>query len=413
MKLLYVVQRYGTEIFGGAEQHCRLFAERLAARGHEVSVITSCAHSYVDWANSYPAGTEQINGVTVHRIPVALPRDSRIFDGVNGRAVARQQRTWVPPFLQREWMRLQGPWMPDLAETVARLSAQHDLTIFFTYLYYTTFAGLPAAQSPTVLHPTAHVERPILLPMFDLVFRLPDGFAFSAEEEAEFVRRRFRLRKPCRIIGIGTDLDVQADAQAFRDRYELGDRPYVVFLGRTDPGKGAVELAEFFAAYKRRHPGPLALAMVGEEVYPVPRHPDIVMTGFVDDGMRNAALHGALALMQPSYFESFSMVLAEAWAAGVPALVQSHSDVLVGHCRRSGAGLPYRGYAEFEAALEMLAGDEALRRRMGAAGRRYVEARYSWDTVLTRYEEFLERIATGVVPLPGQPAAAGLRASTA
>ena len=56
MRLLYVVQRYGEQIAGGAEQHARAFAERLVERDHHVTVLTTCAQSYVDWANAYPRG---------------------------------------------------------------------------------------------------------------------------------------------------------------------------------------------------------------------------------------------------------------------------------------------------------------------------------------------------------------------
>ncbi len=76
MKTLFVVQRYGTHVAGGSEQCCRLFAEHLAARGHEVEVATSCARNYTDWANEFPAGEERINGVRVHRHP-RRPTSSR------------------------------------------------------------------------------------------------------------------------------------------------------------------------------------------------------------------------------------------------------------------------------------------------------------------------------------------------
>ncbi len=57
MRLAFVVQRYGLEIQGGAELHCRLVAE-LLSRKHDVEVVTTCAHDYLTWANAYPAGSE-------------------------------------------------------------------------------------------------------------------------------------------------------------------------------------------------------------------------------------------------------------------------------------------------------------------------------------------------------------------
>jgi glycosyltransferase involved in cell wall biosynthesis len=133
--------------------------------------------------------------------------------------------------------------------------------------------------------------------------------------------------------------------------------------------------------------------LLGEPVMEVPVRDDVVVTGFVDYDIRDSAIAGALALMQPSYFESFSMVLTETFAQGRPALVQSACDVLVGHARRSNAAIPYRGFAEFEVALDMLVQEPGLADAMGASGRRYVEDNYAWDVVLDRYERLLERVA--------------------
>ena len=411
MRLLYVVQRYGDEVGGGAEIHCRRFATRMAARGHRVDVVTSCAVSHTDWANVYPAGESDIDGVRVHRLPVPSPKDERAVARLNTRVNAAGAR--LPLSFQRFWIERQGPYLPSLPAFLAARAGSYDAVIFFTYLWYPTWAGLPVASplAPTVLHPTAHDEPALALRVYDTTFRHPWGFAFSTAEEADLVRRRFRPARPSDVIGIGTDLDGDGDGGArpddeavFRAEHGLGDRPYLLFVGRVEGGKGALELWEFLAAYKERNPGPLALVMVGQVVEPLPPHPDVVATGFVDEAARRAALRGALALVQPSFFESFSMVLTEAWAERKPALVQGHSDVLVGQARRSGGAIPYRGFAEFEAAVDRLTGDAGLARALGAAGRRFVEGHYGWDGVLDRYEALLRAVAVAGPPaaVPGR-----------
>jgi glycosyltransferase involved in cell wall biosynthesis len=395
VRLLFVVQRYGHEVAGGAELHCRQFATRLAARGHEVGALASCAVSHVEWTNFYPPGEVDIDGVRVRRLTVSEPKDERFFAPVYTRVVLGSQA--VPLFLQRRWMERQGPLLADLVPLLDDTAGSYDAVVFFTYLFYPTWAGLPVAsrRTPTVLHPTAHDEPALYLRLYDTTFRHPWAFAFSTPEEAALVRRRFGVSRPSDVIGIGVDLEGEApDPTPFREAFGLGDRPYLVFLGRFECSKGSDEIYDFFATYKSRNPGPLALVVVGKLVEPRPPHPDIVFTGFVDESTRRSALGGAVALVQPSYFESFSMVLTEAWAERKPALVQGHTEVLEAQARRSGGGLPYRGYAEFEAAVDLLTEDASLAEAMGEAGRRYVERHYGWDTVMSRYERLLERAAS-------------------
>lgn len=397
MRLLYVVQRYGREVAGGAEAHCRHFATRLALRGHDVEVLTTCALSYTDWANHYPEGDGELDGVAVHRLPVARSRDQRQFADLDARMIEPGFR---PRWLEEEWMRLQGPYVPELAPWLAERAGGYDAVVFVTYLYFTTWSGLTAAagRAPTVLHPTAHDESYLYLRLFDRMFALPSAFAFLSPEEEVLVRRRFRARQAGVVVGVGTDeasARAAGDPDGFRRQYGLGDRPYLLFLGRFDVGKAADELLAYFLALKERNPGPLALAIVGEAVVKPPDHPDIVVTGFVDEATKHSALAGAAALVVPSYFESFSIVLLEAWAHGVPALVQGRCEVLAGQVRRSGGGIPYEGFAEFEVAVDTLLGDPARRSALGAAGTRHLERAHRWDDVMDAYEAFLTGVAGG------------------
>jgi glycosyltransferase involved in cell wall biosynthesis len=314
----------------------------------------------------------------------------------------------VPLFVQRDWLRLQGPDLPQLAPWLRANASRFDVATFFTYLYPTAVVGLPAAgeQCPTVLVPTAHEEPMLALRLYDELFRAADAFAFLAPEERALVARRFRFEPPGEVIGLGIDPQpAGADGDRFRARYGLGSRPYVVFLGRIDPGKGSDELHRYFVEMRRRTDVDCALVVVGDPVVPLPPHPDVVVTGFVDEQTKYDALAGAAVLVQPSYFESFSIVLCEGWAAGVPALGQRRCAVVAGQCERSGGGLTYSGFAEFVESLRRLLADAPLRKALGAAGRRYVATNYAWDTVIGRYEHLLEQTAAGAAWRLSRPGA--------
>ena len=109
----------------------------------------------------------------------------------------------------------------------------------------------------------------------------------------------------------------------------------------------------------------------------------------VDEPTRKAIVDGSLALVHPSHYESFSLVLMEGWAAGKAAAVQALSPVLAGHARRSGGALPYRNEEELGEVIDLLVSQPALRERLGEAGRAYVARHYQWDDVLGRHESLL------------------------
>ncbi|MBO0729559.1 MAG: glycosyltransferase family 4 protein, partial [Acidimicrobiaceae bacterium] len=334
MRVLFVIQRYGADLSGGAEALCRELATRLARYGDDVEVLTSRARDYLTWADSFPPGDTSDEGVLVHRLGVAAPRDIEKFGPLDGRVAWGRRRT--PMFLQEAWMRAQGPGLLGFESWLHDHAPRFDVAVFFTYLYRTTRDGLRATASsvPSVLQATAHDEPHFWLPLFDTVLRQPTMYAFATEEEQTLLQRRTSGRARGMLTRIGIEPGGEGDAARFRSAFGLDDRPYLLYVGRLDEAKGALELFAYFDAFKRRHHTPLVLVVVGDNPTSMPVPPDVVLTGFVDEQTKNDAYEGCLAVALPSYFESFSMTLAEGWARSRPALVQARCAVTAGQTRR-------------------------------------------------------------------------------
>lgn len=385
MKLAFVIQRYGADITGGSESLARALAERFV-REAEVTVFTSCARDYVTWRDELPAGRSEEAGVEVLRFPVARERDLAAFNAYSEPFYRREDRT---PAEEREWLLRQGPFVPGLVEELARRKDDFDAVLFFTYLYYPTCEGLRVAPERSVLVPTTHDEPPLRFSVFREVFAAPKAFAFLTPAEERLVRERFALGdRPGLVAGMGVEAPPATDVLAFRTRHDLL-RPYALYAGRIDAGKGCDRMLDFHAAYRREHAGGLDLVLLGKLAMPEPRQPGVRHLGFVSEEEKWAAYAGASAVICPSPFESLSIVLLEGMAQGVPALVNARSDVLVEHCRRSNAGLWYENAEEFAEGLDLLARGDALRAALSDNARRYVAAEYRWDVVMERYRRLI------------------------
>lgn len=70
--IAFVVVRYGLNINGGAEYHCRMLAERLT-NDYNVEVLTTCVDNYRTGENLKFKEKEIINKVIVRRILKLIP----------------------------------------------------------------------------------------------------------------------------------------------------------------------------------------------------------------------------------------------------------------------------------------------------------------------------------------------------
>ena len=390
-RVAIVVQRYGVEVNGGAEQHARWLAERLAEQSTageatEVTILTTCALDYITWADHYPAGEEAINGVRVRRFPVDAPRDWKRSQRQT-RLVTTHQHTL---FDEVAWVKDQGPFSSPLFTAIRRAYETTDAFIFYTFHYATAYFGLPIVSDKAFLVPTAHDDPFVHMALFRPLFHLPRGIFYLTEPERQLVQRVTRnAAVPNTVTGVGIDLPDAASAARFRQKYAI-EGPFLLYVGRIHESKNVPELLDYFQRYRRQTGDSLKLVLIGKSDLTLPDDPAIVHLGFLPDADKHDAIAAAALVVLPSLYESLSMITLEAWAGGTPVLVNEQCEVVKFLCRQSNGGLYYRTHDEFTAALQHLLGSDALRRQMGAQGRQFVIRHYRPEVVVRHYTTLLD-----------------------
>lgn len=401
MKVAIVVQRYGADINGGAEQHARYVAEHLV-KHVQVEVLTTCAHrDYVSWKNELPEGKELVHGIPVYRFPVATERNPVEFAKWS-ETVFTQQHSLRD---ELAWLDAEGPTSPALIDHIRTHHADYDFFIFFSFRYYHSFHGCRAVPSKAILVPTAERDSALGLGIYPPIFRGVRAFMYNSYEERALIQAVSNNQSvPGVVVGVGSEIPERSNAGRFRQKFEMRDR-FAIYVGRIDENKGCVELFEFFEHYSATLNDSMHLVLVGTPHVPIPTHPKIHHLGFLEDQDKYDAMAAAELLIMPSYLESLSMVALEAWAMGKPVLANARCDVLQGQCLRSNAGLFYENYPEFAETMRAIDTTPSLQSALGRNGRIFFERNYAWPVIEKKYVDMLNQLSTEPAPKPMEPMA--------
>ncbi|NTU83215.1 MAG: glycosyltransferase family 4 protein, partial [Chloroflexales bacterium] len=269
--------------------------------------------------------------------------------------------------------------------------------VFLPYPFPTTFWGTLLAPERSYLLACLHDEPYARYATYRHMFGRARGMLANSHPEAELARALYGLPdgRIC-VAGEGVDLAPRGDGARFRRRHGLGDTPLLLYAGRRDEGKNVPLLLAYAREYWARRGGPLCLALMGAGSLDLPAAgytpglADIVLDlGFQSDQDKHDAYAACDVFIQPSLYESFSIVLMEAWLQGAPALVHAGCAVTADHARRGGGGLAFGSFSEFAAALDLLLARPALRRTLGERGRAFVLATCDWEVVARRTADFV------------------------
>jgi len=392
MKVAFVVQRYGLEINGGAELHCRWVAEHMQ-KHWDVEVLTTRAYDYITWKNHYPKGDEIINGIKVKRFSVTKPRDPEKFGRIQNYILENEHKRED----ELKWLEEEGPLSPSLLKYIEDKQDKYDYFIFFSYRYYHSYWGIHTVPKKSILVPTAEHDPVIHLQMFKELFRKPRAYIYNSHEEKNMINSLSQNEEiPGDIVGVGTIVPSEFHPEEVKKKFEI-DSDYIIYIGRIDENKGCDKLFDYFQKFidQVKEKNNIKLLLVGSSKLKIPDHSNIHALGFLSEEDKFSLLNGAMVLIMPSFYESLSMVTLEAWAMQKPVLANAKCEVLKGQCQRSNAGLFFEDYLEFREALKLLLSDSRLRRVMGKNGKKYYEENYTWDVIEKKYLNVLELLEQG------------------
>lgn len=297
---------------------------------------------------------------------------------------------------------------------LAGLLRRRRIDILHTHLFHADLAGRPAAclaAVPCLVH-TVHVAEGRFRPWHFAYGRFLGGccdriVCVSSAVRDYHARRSGLPRWRYTVIPNGIEVESfarhQASRRRLRGQWGIGRGDVLMaFVGRLDRQKGIDTLLSVMSHLCARGEAVnLVIAGDGPQRFSVqnfmehgPGGDRTRWLGFVKDV--RAVLSAADILVMPSRWEGFGLAAAEAMAAGlpvvatrVPGLAQLVLDGRTGFLIDRGDVV---GLCE---AIERLAGDSALRRKLGRAGRKRVAEDFDIDDNVAAHQALYAEVFGG------------------
>jgi len=219
------------------------------------------------------------------------------------------------------------------------------------------------------------------------LMRLADAVLTDTQLWADEIRSRLGIASDrVHAIPLGVSSPSPRDEskiRSVREQFALGDRPYFLFVGRPEPYKGLVRLIRSFA--RAQVPALLVLAGPLDARYPeasqavrdLGLETRVRITGRAEDAALEALYDDAMAFVTLSRLEGFGLPPLEAMIRGVP-VVAGRCSVFPEVLGDAALLVDVELEVEVAHALEQIASDGAIRRRLVEQGRERASA-FTWE----------------------------------
>jgi glycosyltransferase involved in cell wall biosynthesis len=220
-------------------------------------------------------------------------------------------------------------------------------------------------------------------PQFKKLFTNEITYCFNTPEEKKLFEIIYDFT-PSKYSIVGMHLDYLKPAKSIARK-----KPYVIYIGRIDAGKGILELISLFEEWLDYSQADLELLLIGSGKLPKLENSKIFQLGYIDEEEKAGYLEGAEFLINPSQVESFSIVIMEAWLKEKAVLVNAKSEIMKNHCIRSNGGLYYYDKLSFFRTMDYLLENPLKRKIMGQNGKRYVELNYNKERIQNKLKNLI------------------------
>lgn len=386
-----VIPWYGEHIKGGAEQESNYLAHSLQNAGAEVEVFTTCVKeaSADRGINTLEAGIREEQGITVRRFPVRqqdlsrfVPANLKIY---NGESVSlEEEKSYYEEDINS----------PEMYQYIKDHQKDYKCFIFIPYMYGPAYNGSKECPDNCIMIPCLHDESYAYMRLTREMMERMKGIIFHAEPEFYLAQKLCKFDKTKTAVlgeGIDTDWHTQCNAERFRDKFGI-KKEFILYAGRKDAGKKSDELLEFYCRYIAINPfRTVDLVFIGGGTIDIPEEykERVHDLGFVSVEDKHDAFAAASFLCNPSYFESFSLVIMESWLAKRPVLVSEHCAVTTDFCLKTNGGLYFKDFATFAGAVDFLLDQQVAAGKMGENGFRYVMENFTHEVIARRYLGFI------------------------
>jgi glycosyltransferase involved in cell wall biosynthesis len=360
VRLVVTVERYAPAI-GGAERVAQRVAEGLAARGHEVHVITGAV-----------PGASELGGVAIHRLPIS-GNDVRGIQG-DGKTMVEMIDALQPDLV---FNYAAQTWATDCCLPLLEREARPRMVLapcgfsgLDKHRYADYFAGMPArlrSYDGLIMHSTVYQDWDFAARAgVERMFVIPNG----ADPQASGEMLRAQIAGRSVIVTVGSHVFTKGHRDFARATHSLGRRRSLTGVIVAPERHGLDSLRGCQPACRTR------ARICGDRL----RVLDGVEPGVVAD-----ALAAANLFLFTSRVECAPLVILEAMAAGTPWVSYN-----VGNVSELPGGLVARDYRELlDRAGQILDGTHP---ELGKQGHEAWKANHRWENLVARYESAFEEL---------------------